>query len=249
MISILCPSRGRPLLAVRMIDTIYKTVSQPKTVEILFYLNDDDPMLDDYKKYIDKRHYTIGPNQSTCYSWNRLAETAKHDILFLAGDDIQFMTKDWDKNIIRAFDQHADKICMVVPFDGNGKGKGNDLLPNKEPYTLMEGDVAGSPHFALHRNWIKALGYFVPPFFWHWYVDTYTQTVARKLGRCVLLTKTLVQAKKIFDDTATLVRQNLNINLRDDYVWSMVKDRHVDADVEKLQQFIANHKKIKTTTS
>ena len=242
MISICCPSRGRPDLAARMVESINRTVSKPSNVEIMLYLNDDDEKLQEYKQNIDKKYYTIGPNQSTCLTWNQLANKASHDILFLAGDDIQFVTKDWDKNIIRAFDQHADKICMVVPFDGNGKGKGKDLLPNNEPYTLTEGDVAGSPHFALHRNWIKALGYFVPPFFWHWYVDTYTQTVARKLGRCMLLTKTLVQAKKIFDDTAILVRQNLNVNVRDDYVWSKVKDRHLDADVKKLQEFIDNFK-------
>ncbi len=242
MISICCPSRGRPGLAARMVESINKTVSKPSNVEIMLYLNDDDVKLDEYKQVIDKKYYEIGPNQSTCLTWNQLAQKARHDILFLAGDDIQFITKDWDKNIIRAFDQQKDKICMVVPFDGNGKGKGKDLLNYDEPYTLKEGDVAGSPHFALHRNWIKSLGYFVPPFFWHWYVDTYTQTLSRKLGRCVLLTKTLVQAKKIFDDTAILVRQNLNVNVRDDYVWSKVKDRHLDADVKKLQEFIDNFK-------
>jgi hypothetical protein len=67
-----------------MIDTIYKTVSQPKNVEILLYLNDDDTTLKQYKKYIDQRHYIIGSNQSTCFSWNQLAEKAKYDILFLA---------------------------------------------------------------------------------------------------------------------------------------------------------------------
>ena len=41
------------MLAMRMIDTVYKTISHPKNVEILLYLNDDDPTLNDYKKYID----------------------------------------------------------------------------------------------------------------------------------------------------------------------------------------------------
>jgi hypothetical protein len=171
-----------------------------------------------------------------------LAETAKHDILFLAGDDIQFMTKNWDLNIIKVFEKFPDKICMAAPFDGNGKGNGNALLVNEEPYQLKENERVGSPHFAVHRNWMKALGYFVPPFFWHWYVDTYNQTVAKKLGRCFYLTKTLIQAKKVFDDTATLVRKNLNINVRDDYVWDKIKDRHLDADVKKLQEFIDNYK-------
>lgn len=230
------------MLAKRMIDTAYKTASDPKNIEFLIYLNDDDLTLDDYKKHIDKKHYTIGPNQSTCYSWNQLAEKAKHEILFLAGDDIQFMTKEWDSNIIKLFEKFPDKICMAAPFDGNGKGNGTALLTNEEPYQLKENERVGSPHFAVHKNWMKALGYFVPPFFWHWYVDTYNQTVAKKLGRCFYLTKTLIQAKKVFDDTAVLVRKNLNINVRDEYVWNKIKDRHLDADVKKLQEFIDNYK-------
>jgi galactokinase/mevalonate kinase-like predicted kinase len=43
---------------------------------------------------------------------------------------------------------------------------------------------------------MAALGYFVPPFFWHWYVDTYNQTVAKKLGRCFYITKTIVNLAK-----------------------------------------------------
>ena len=248
MISILCPSRGRPTLAKRMIDTVYNTVSDPKNIEFLLYLNEDDPTLDNYKKYIDKKYYTIGPNQSTCYSWNQLAEKAKHDILFLAGDDIQFMTKNWDLNIIKVFEKFPDKICMAAPFDGNGKGNGNALLINEEPYQLKENEKVGSPHFAVHRNWMTALGYFVPPFFWHWYVDTYNQTVAKKLGRCFYLTKTLVKAKKVLDNTGEQVRKNLNIALRDDYVWTKVQ-RHLDADVAKLKEFIDNYKKINSVNS
>ena len=121
MISILCPSRGRPTLAKRMIDTVYNTVSDPKNIEFLLYLNEDDPTLDDYKKYIDKRHYTIGPNQSTCYSWNQLAEKAKFDILFLAGDDIQFMTKNWDLNIIKVFEKFPGRIPVIVERAANAK--------------------------------------------------------------------------------------------------------------------------------
>ena len=242
MISILCPSRGRPKLAKRMIDTVYNTVSDAKNIEFLLYLNEDDPTLEEYKTLINKKHYTVGPNQSTCYSWNQLAEKAKFDILFLAGDDIQFMTKNWDLNIIKVFEMFPDKICMAAPFDGNGKGNGAALLTNEEPYQLKEDERVGSPHFAVHRNWIAALGYFVPPFFWHWYVDTYNQTVAKKIGRCFYLTKTLVKAKKILDNTGEQVRTNLNIALRDDYVWTKIQ-RHLDTDVAKLKEFIDNYKK------
>ena len=52
MISISCPSRGRPELAKRMIDTAYETAASD--IQFLIYLNDDDPMLDEYQDTIDK---------------------------------------------------------------------------------------------------------------------------------------------------------------------------------------------------
>ena len=127
---------------------------------------------------------------------------------------------------------------MVVPKDGRNKEKLGDEVK------LWEDKPLGAPHFALHKNWINTLGYFLPPFFWHWYVDAYTQKVARKLNRCLYLPTVEFKAKKIVDDsTAQKVRGNLNINNRDAYVWNKVKDQHLDTDVKKLQEFIDNFKK------
>jgi hypothetical protein len=55
MISICCPSRGRPELAMRMINTVYNTVSDKSKIEFLFYLNDDDPTLEQYKQSLDSK--------------------------------------------------------------------------------------------------------------------------------------------------------------------------------------------------
>jgi hypothetical protein len=237
MISILCPSRGRPELAQRMIKTIHDTVSDQKNIEIKLYLNDDDPRLERYKELINEKHYIVGPNQSPAYSWNLLAEQAKHDIFFLAGDDIMFKTSNWDIKIIDCFEIYKDKICMVVPWDGKTKDWQKEL-PIQSLVHVPTGIRIGSPHFAVHRNWQKVLGYFVPPFFWHFYVDTYNQKVANKLQRLIFLPEVQVKAKKIFDDTSNNVRKFLNIHKREDYVWSKVRDRHVNSDVEELKKFI-----------
>ena len=141
MISISCPSRGRPELAKRMIDTAYETAASD--IQFLIYLNDDDPMLDEYQDTIDKKHYTIGPNRSTCYSWNLMAEEAKYDYVFLAGDDIQFKTKHWDKIMTDGFNDYPDKILMAIPYDGKEKNKPKKILQEKEP-TLI-GDIPFSP--------------------------------------------------------------------------------------------------------
>ncbi len=234
MISFCCPSRGRPELAKRLVDTARET--QKGNTEFLFYLNDDDQRLEEYKDLLDEQYYTIGPNQSTCYSWNLMAEKATNDIVMLMGDDVQVDTKNWDQLICDEFNKYDDRILMVVPSDG--RSKGNKNLSTKA--TLWPDESLPAPHFALHKNWVNTLGYLAPPFFWHWHVDTYTQKVARKLGRCLYLPTVTFKAKKIMNDNAAnQIRKNLNINFRDNFVWTKVRDRHLQADVNLLKEKIS----------
>lgn len=235
MISFCCPSRGRPELAKRLVDTA--TATQKHTTEFLFYLNDDDPTLEHYQDLLDEKFYTIGPNQSTCLSWNQMANKSNNEIVMLMGDDVQVQTADWDEKIKAQFDQFEDKILMVVPSDGRRKGSGSkaEVKP-----TLWPDESLGAAHFALHKNWLDVVGYLAPPFFWHFYVDTYTQKVARKLNRCMFLPTVVFKAKKLFDSTATNVRSHLNIAKRDEFVWTKVRDRHLMSDVNLLQNFIAD---------
>tara|TARA_B100001057_G_scaffold499948_1_gene612666 strand:+ start:3203 stop:3934 length:732 start_codon:yes stop_codon:yes gene_type:complete len=233
MISFCCPSRGRPELAKRLIDTATET--QTGDTEFLFYLNDDDEKLEQYKDLLDEKHYTIGPNQSTCYSWNLMADKATKDIVMLMGDDVQVQTKDWDMLIANEFDKYEDKILMVVPSDGRAKGNKKSGSETK----LWPDEPLPAAHFAVHKNWVNILGYLAPPFFWHWHVDTYTQKVARKLNRCLYLPTVTFKAKKIIDDNAgKQIRHNLNINLRDNFVWQKVRDRHLHTDVNLLKEKI-----------
>ena len=232
MISFSCPSRGRPELARRLVDTAESTAKND--IQILFYLNDDDEHLPRYKELLPKKYYTVGPNQSTCYSWNLLADKAKHDIVMLMGDDVQVQTEHWDQLIVDEFNKYDDKILMVVPNDG--RYKGTKKIKIKESTLWPDTDLPAA-HFAVHKNWTNTLGYLAPPFFWHWHVDTYTQMVARKINRCVYLPTVIFKAKKMFDDTGKQVRHNLNINNRDNFVWDKVQ-RHLRTDIKALQDFI-----------
>jgi hypothetical protein len=234
MISFCCPSRGRPELAKRLIDTATET--QKGDTEFLFYLNDDDEKLEEYKDLLDEKHYTVGPNQSTCYSWNLMCEKASNDIVMLMGDDVQVQTPGWDQLIADEFDRYEDKILMVVPSDGRRKGTAKTGIYQA---TLWPDEPLPSAHFAVHKNWTNTLGYLAPPFFWHWHVDTYTQKVARKLNRCLYLPTVEFKAKKILDDNAgKQIRKNLNINERDNFVWNKVRQRCLQADVLALEQKI-----------
>jgi hypothetical protein len=221
MISILCPSRGRPELANRMLNSAIQTASEE--IEILFYLNDDDPEIETYKKLIPSKYYKIGVDQSPAYTWNRLAEECNGDIMFLMGDDAHFETLGWDMKIKSAFDQFPDKIACVYPYVPGIKKINN-------------------PHFCVHKNWINTLDYFVPPHFWHWYVDTWTRDLAIKINRYIRLDDFPLPIILDPADDTVARKDRLNLRERDHWLWK-VTERHRDADVLALKKFIENFKK------
>ena len=220
MISVVCPSRGRPELAERMINSV---LANPGCdVEILMYLNDDDPMLGEYVKRLKPEHYEIGPDQSPGYSWNMLANKAKYDIIFLMGDDAQVETPLWGHIVKGVFDTFPDKIAMVSPkAEGLGSGK--------------------CPHFFLHRNWINTLGYFVPPHFHLHYVDHWCRDVAKTVGRyCHLPHFVMPIIRSVGDDTMRRYQKTWLLE-RDTWIWEN-SERHKNADVIALRNFIQNYK-------
>ena len=248
MISICCPSRGRPEYAKRLYDSILDTAEAE--IEFLLYLNDDDPELDKYFEEFKDTEVDpiVGKDQSTCYSWNQLAFKAKYDVCFLMGDDVQFTTNSWDKEILKIFDQYADKIVMVSPLDNRkSQARRNErIIKNmKEPYYIKNFPThIGTPHFCLHKNWINAVGYFAPPQFWHWYVDTWTKKIAIKLGRCVILPYAQYKSKKFTtDNTARRIRGIKNINERDNWVWEKTQSRWLTAEIDLLKKFIEDYEK------
>jgi hypothetical protein len=220
-ISILCPSRGRPHLAKKMIDSSIETAGVD--LEILLYLNNDDPTLSQYKDMIDSKYYQIGSDRSPCYSWNLLAEQSKSDILFLMGDDGEFITENWGEKIIKAFDRYPDKIACVYPNTGGAVSKHKN------------------PHFCLHKNWVDTLGYFVPPQFWHWYVDTWTAKIAQGLNRYYLVNDMTVTIQtRVNDDTEARTSYLCNRE-RDHWLWQKTQ-RYLDNDVKLLKKFIKGYK-------
>ena len=236
MISFCCPSRGRPELAKRLVDTA--TATQSGETEFLFYLNDDDKKLEEYKDLLNEKHYTVGPNQSTCYSWNLMCDKASNDVVMLMGDDVQVNTMNWDKIIVDEINKYEDKILMVVPSDGRPK----NVKRCGSKVRLWGDEPLPAAHFAVHKNWTNTLGWLAPVAFWHWHVDTYTQKVARKLNRCLYQASVTFKTKKIIDDDAgQQIRSKLSIDKRDGYVWTKIRDRYIKADVDALNKFISSH--------
>lgn len=215
MISVVCPSRGRPELAKRMVDSLLKQPGVP--VEILIYLNDDDPSLEEYKNLLDPAWYEIGPDRSPVYSWNELAKKAKYDIVFLMGDDAVVETVNWGQRIVSEFNKYPDKIVLVSP-------KAGSLGMNK------------CPHFFLHKNWINTVGYFVPVFFHHHYIDFWVRDLAQSLGRYVHLSDFVMPIiNNVGDETINRYKRSWT-KIRDDELWLLCeKYKQVDINLLKKQ--------------
>jgi len=210
-----------------MIDTALSLAGTP--VEVLLYLNDDDPELDAYKQLIDAEHLIVGPDRSPAYSWNRLAELAKYDYLFLMGDDAWFETPDWDSKLIKAFDPYPDKIAMVFPSVDGLEWRGGKLTADH------------CPHFCLHKNWVRTLGYFVPPHFWHWYIDTWFRDIAKALGRFCPVKDVSVPLLVDYEDTTDARKDRLSNRERDHWLWPRTQ-RWLQADAQALYNFIIRYK-------
>lgn len=164
MISVLIPTRNRPANVRRLLNSAFDTTESE--LEFLFYVDDDDPTRDDTLAEVARGggQSLIGPRVVLSETWNRLAERAQHDVMMHCGDDIVFRTNAWDTEILIEFDRWPDKIVFVHGRDGYQ-------------------DANIGTHGFLHRRWVDAVGYFVPPYFSSDYNDLWLTEVADALGR------------------------------------------------------------------
>ena len=214
-ITICCPTRSRPKLAQRMAITALETADDPDQINIKFYLNDDDPYLQEYKTIL--QNYDIGGDQSTVFSWNQIAETNNSDLYMLAGDDIQFLTEGWDSKFMQCFIKYPDGIFMI------SFNNGIDQLKT-------------SPHPVVTQQWRKALGWYFPFMFHHWHVDTYSRDLAESINRYVFFNDITIKAKKITKDPTAQKIRTKGIPMRDKFVYEKMKSCYFSHDVNKLRQ-------------
>lgn len=151
-ISLLIPSRERLNLKLTLISSIITTVSDISNVEIVFGIDEDDPTQDIVEKIanaipcvkivkIKNNGKFIGINRI----WNILASNTESEIFGYIGDDMIFMTQDWDKKILEEFSNNncpKDNIKLVHCYDGHRQW--DEICVNA----------------FVHRKYYEVLGYF-----------------------------------------------------------------------------------------
>ena len=168
MISVLCPTRGRPDNVRRLVQSAQGTATG-NGYEFVFRIDADDPAAVPGDVLVNEFVVVAAaPRARFGELWNECAESAAGDILMCCGDDIVFRTDGWDTAVEEAFRAWPDRIGLVY---GNDMHHGANL----------------STHPFVHENWVRAVGYFTPPYFSHDYVDNWLFDVAGMTGRRVYL--------------------------------------------------------------
>lgn len=224
-ICICIPSRGRPEFLERLVSTAFSTCGDKNSVIIKYYINDDDPKLSDYnkiftnlqKKYGNNVQYNIGPDQNTVLSWNMIAESVDADFYMLAGDEVQFITREWEQKIFKVKEKYSDGIVCISTSDGRENR-------TKEKKCVQP---------IVTKQWAEALGYHWNPMFWHWQVDNYTGILAMSINRFVFLSDVLIKMKKIKDVTGLRNRKK-GVFIRDEYILKKFQDLYFEIDKNRL---------------
>lgn len=162
-IALLCPTRARPKQYKRMCESVWLTSSEVK--HIWTAISDEDCDLYGMNKTLYGR-LNVPDGMPTAYKWNLLAEEAmknlNNKLFMLCSDDIIFSTPLWDKALIDHYNSLENKVHVY------------HLRDSRNP--------DGTPHPIVTREYIEAMGYFLPPIFLHWFVDTWTVEIAKANG-------------------------------------------------------------------
>lgn len=216
MISLLVPSRYRPEGLLEMVESAVSLADNPENIEVVAMIDNDDTY--------DITHPNLSiyqvPRTVLSEYWNLAYEKAQGPIYMHCGDDIRFRTKGWDTIVEWNFSQYPDRILFLYGRDG------------------LQDEVLGT-HGFLHKNWVDAVGYFVPPYFSSDYNDTWLNEVAEMIGRRIYEPKIYTEhmhpaANKGEWDKTHQERQQRHLDDKVDNLYQS-KQKERQRDAEKLR--------------
>lgn len=164
-----------------MIHSAHETARAPADLEWLFYLDEDD---DESEAAIHdvlgaQAGVVRGPRVSDQSYWNRLADVAAAELIFLGADDLTFRTPGWDEAVRAAYAASARSGIGMVWTD--------------------DGDLGGwlATHPFVSRGWIDVVGFFVPPYFERCFVDLWIFELAVLTGLGTFLPDVLIEHRHV----------------------------------------------------
>jgi len=160
--SLLCPTRERKNERNRFLISLVNTINNFDNVEILFAVDKDDietqkdiehsiSTFSQLKIKMFVRNRSIFLNRDY-YNW--LTGFANGNYYWITGDDLIFMSKDWDYYLLQRIKEYTitrqDRIFCIGPKDNTPRP--SDKLPHFPCFPILTKEAVYALGFALHPN-------------------------------------------------------------------------------------------------
>lgn len=113
-LSLLVPTRGRPALLRRFLDSVAATARHPERIEVVLVVDQDDPasLLIEEPRLTIRR--VIGPAGRTMGELNTAGYAASvGEFVMLLNDDVIVRTRNWDDTVLACFRRFPDPFVLV----------------------------------------------------------------------------------------------------------------------------------------
>ena len=217
----------------QFIQSALAKAEDPQRVEILLYIDDDDPEFKQYKSSIanfEKKSgcnsisIILGPSVGVPRAANILFNKSTADVFLISNDDQVFIDHGWDTRLDKEIIKFPDNIFCIW-FNDKWESRNFCTFP------------------IISRKWIETLGYLQFPFFEHFFTDAWIWMLAKAIGRDHYIDDIVIEhrhwktGKSEKDATYTkhLTTEGKSRHARDRSVIDKF-ERYFHADVEALKK-------------
>jgi hypothetical protein len=223
-IALLVPSRERLDKKLELVNSIKDTVSNIDNVSLYFGTDNDDPTREQAKELFKNDSFvkfvpieTNGKFLNLGIMWNICAKASTEEIISMIGDDMVFITKNWDLEILKEFSPEvcpSDNFKMIYCYDGRHGAK-----------------VA--VNCFIHRVYMDLTGYFCREEFPVDKIDIWLQQIYNSFKRLYYRGDIHIEhkhwsfRKSAKDIVACRMREN-NAEDRSNYLWSSLLTQRME---------------------
>jgi hypothetical protein len=221
-ISLLLPTRNRPALARRFLDSVWDQAADRTRVEVVMCIDEDDTA----SHSISHPHLAlvkvIAPRQSMGALNSTCLARSSGDVVVLSNDDIIVRTAGWDEKIRALHASVPDGVYLAYP---------NDLFKGRRLCTFP----------VLSKATCRLLGDPFPAEYQGAFIDYHLLDIFKRLERRMAATRILYMADVIFEHMHYRVKKaNFDVTYRargrflDDPVFLRLRDERSRAAAQLL---------------